>query len=473
MATKIYRNESGAYVAVNTALRRPLRLAGDKAEQIVKKIKNKDVSGLDDNLLEILQEYQLLPGKSSKIEEDAPWANSLDFPLEEVTLYLLLTYSCNGDCIYCFEKTNNDLSLNVKALKLKHAIDAIQKSAKIAKKVRVVFFGGEPLLQPDLLVKILESIPKNENITYSVTTNLTYLPESIISAASEYNVGFLTSIDGPSGIHELQRPLRAKRPYFYDVIDNIKKLNRAGVVVDVRTTVTGINLPYVMELVSFLREELKLTRINLPPLSIFKSDGELVDLKMLPDPALYIKTLYDLITTKRILPTNLHPVDSMARNFLTGYQVKAPCGMAKGHVIELDPDGFLWPCSYMLGDKSYCLGHIDDENVLSRNWVRGNYQKLYPISCTASFEHCVGCELQKFCGGGCAIPWMRCEKLKGKKKQQALSYSKAIYCGIAKISFEIMSKYFTEEAYKGNIGVASKKLNLLPGSENALSVATV
>jgi len=91
-----------------------------------------------ENLKDIIEE-----GFSSRGDEvESLMAYALNKNVLEPTL--LLTYNCNFDCIYCFQRgfrSNSSVSEEV----VRGFINYVRKNER-GRKVRVTYFGGEPLL---------------------------------------------------------------------------------------------------------------------------------------------------------------------------------------------------------------------------------------------------------------------------------------------------------------------------------------
>lgn len=72
------------------------------------------------------------------------------------------------------------------------------------------FFGGEPLLEWDLMLWTMQQARRRaagagQSFTFSVTTNGTLLTEEMADALAENRCGVLLSIDGPPDLHDRMR----------------------------------------------------------------------------------------------------------------------------------------------------------------------------------------------------------------------------------------------------------------------------
>jgi uncharacterized protein len=79
------------------------------------------------------------------------------------------------------------------------------------KDIAVYFMGGEPLLQFELLKKLIpfgirRAKEHGKRLHFSVTTNCTLVDDSIIDFFKQWNVGFHTSIDGIPAVQNYNRP---------------------------------------------------------------------------------------------------------------------------------------------------------------------------------------------------------------------------------------------------------------------------
>ncbi|MBP5222135.1 MAG: radical SAM protein, partial [Lachnospiraceae bacterium] len=94
-------------------------------------------------------------------------------------LTLVLTYNCNLACDYCF--CGRKRKENMSAEKAKEAIDFFMKNAE--ENANIVFFGGEPLLQADLIREVIRYCRERygERTTFSITTNGTLLTKENVA----------------------------------------------------------------------------------------------------------------------------------------------------------------------------------------------------------------------------------------------------------------------------------------------------
>lgn len=87
-----------------------------------------------------------------------------------------------------------------------------------SKDLTVEFQGGEPLLAFNRIKQIVELIAqRNETekrrITFTITSTLHHLTNEILSFFKDYNFHISTSLDGPSELHNANRPLPTRNSH--------------------------------------------------------------------------------------------------------------------------------------------------------------------------------------------------------------------------------------------------------------------
>lgn len=147
-------------------------------------------------------------------------------------IILELTEACNMRCIYCIYNENYEQNRNFSAKKMSKttafkAIDYLIENGD-KKEISVTFYGGEPLIEFNLLREIIEYSKKvlsGRKINYSFTTNLTLLTKDMADYFSTVdNLTILCSIDGPKDIHDKYRIYADGSGTFDDVYKNFEIL---------------------------------------------------------------------------------------------------------------------------------------------------------------------------------------------------------------------------------------------------------
>ena len=167
-----------------------------------------------------------------------PQADDVDYHLMNKinSITLQLTQRCNFRCTYCIYSENSSPlqrahSDGVMSFHLaKKAVDFLFSHSRDINKVNIGFYGGEPLLEFDLIKKIVEYIETNyygKEVNYSITTNGSLLTDATVAFMEKHSIYPMISFDGPKNIHDKYRHFAKNGQGTYDAImkclEHIKK----------------------------------------------------------------------------------------------------------------------------------------------------------------------------------------------------------------------------------------------------------
>lgn len=147
---------------------------------------------------------------------------------------LQITQQCNLRCKYCpysggYENrlhTNKKMSFET----AKKGIDFLFNHSSNSKRVAIGFYGGEPLLEFDLVKDCIEyskEKAEGKELLYTLTTNGTLIDSSVIKYLSSNHVSLLISLDGPKNVHDKNRRFAHGGGGSFDtVIKNLENVKR-------------------------------------------------------------------------------------------------------------------------------------------------------------------------------------------------------------------------------------------------------
>ncbi|MCL2062459.1 MAG: radical SAM protein [Firmicutes bacterium] len=124
------------------------------------------------------------------------------------SIVLHLTERCNMRCKYCFMTHGTQ---NMSAATAEAAVDYLLENC--GKYAKVTFFGGEPLLEFDLIRHITDYIHKKTSrlVKLDITTNGTLLTDEFFEYAHQNNIQISLSYDGllndANRVNEEKKPL--------------------------------------------------------------------------------------------------------------------------------------------------------------------------------------------------------------------------------------------------------------------------
>lgn len=146
-------------------------------------------------------------------------------------LILEVTGICNLRCGYCIynDGYEGNRNFNTKIMSREIAFKGIDYLAEHGgEEVAVTFYGGEPLLQFELVKECIEYAKETisgKKLSYSLTSNLTLMTEERAAYFSSVdNMSIVCSIDGPEEIHDSYRKYPNGQGSFEHALKGLKNI---------------------------------------------------------------------------------------------------------------------------------------------------------------------------------------------------------------------------------------------------------
>ncbi len=303
--------------------------------------------------------------------------------------YLFLTDRCNISCSYCSAGrvvSRKDGRLFPKE-RFPELVEFIKRNRKYQKNGSgediVIFFGGEPLLEWQLIEEFFKSA-EGLDVRYGLYTNGLLLKSVPVDVLNSLDVLFV-SFDGDKNSHEKHRG----RGTYDRIIDNLKELRGR-----LRCTVLGrITVEEETDLFSSVT--------NILGTFVDAVYWQIVNKPRFNDPQgfirryregaerlfrMWIERLGEGQTLKII------PIQAIVASLLFGYNgdVSFRCGAGSVH-RTIDVDGNIYWCDEYVGDERGRIGHITDSVPPLDVFVHH----------TALFEDCKDCDVAPICLGRC------------------------------------------------------------------------
>lgn len=325
----------------------------------------------------------------------------LDF-IKAICLHIC--HDCNLNCDYCFAgggkyNTPNDyMTFDIG----KKAIDFLIESSGSIKNIEVDFFGGEPLMNFDVVKSITEygkekAKISNKNIFFTITTNCLLLNKEKAKYLNETMDNIVLSIDGRKSTHSSVRHSLNNKDIFNTVLDNAKYFAkiRNGKKYYVRGTFTRNNLDFSKD-VNFLRKQ-GFSQISLEPVVLPNEHSLSIKEEHLDK----IFKEYDILAKSYIADRQqgdwynfFHFMLDLSHGPCLSKRLTG-CG-AGVEYLAISPSGDIYPCHQFVGKKDYIIGNLF--NGIQNNNVR----KLFAKNTVLIKNQCKSCPAKYFCGGGCA-----------------------------------------------------------------------
>lgn len=159
--------------------------------------------------------------------------NEVSNSKDELNIMLLLTQRCNCKCIYCYEEGSimdgTDLE-NIDDIYY-FLLEYVKEYGY--KKINIVFYGGEPLLNKKKIDILSEKLFKKygNNYCFDIVTNGTLIELNDILLWKEYGLRRVKiTVDGDEESHNCRRPLKNGANAYQIILD---KMERISSIVDV------------------------------------------------------------------------------------------------------------------------------------------------------------------------------------------------------------------------------------------------
>ena len=149
-------------------------------------------------------------------------------------LCLHIAHTCNLNCSYCFAsqgKYHGERAIMSYEVG-KRALDFLIENSGTRRNLEVDFFGGEPLLNFDVVKQLVEyarSIEKEKgkNFRFTLTTNGVLIDDDVIDFANKEMSNVVLSLDGRKEIHDRFRVDYAGNGSFDKIVPKFQKLVEA------------------------------------------------------------------------------------------------------------------------------------------------------------------------------------------------------------------------------------------------------
>lgn len=348
-------------------------------------------------------------------------------------LCLHVSHACNLVCEYCFAGQGRYhgksalMSFDVG----KRALDFLIENSGSRRNLEVDFFGGEPLLNFDVvkrLVAYARSVEKehNKNFRFTLTTNGMLIDDEVIDFCNREMSNVVLSLDGRREIHDRYR-VDAKGNGSYDVIvPKFRRLveARGDKSYYMRGTFTHANPDFLKDINVML--DLGFNELSMEPVvcapdspSALTEEDKPVIFKQYEDLAkLLIKR------RKEGKPFTFYHYMIDLEGGPCIYKRISGCGSGTEY-MAVTPQGDLYPCHQFVGDERFRLGDI--WNGVANTKIQREFEDCNVYA----REECKTCWARLYCSGGCAAnAYHATGSVKGVYKYGCELFKKRIECAI-------------------------------------------
>jgi len=268
-----------------------------------------------------------------------------------------------------------------------------------AKSINIYLFGGEPLLNMDVGLYILEEIKSFCEVNsllfnISIVTNGTLLDKDMIEKLQNFNCTVQITLDGVREVHNKRRMYSNGEGSFEVVLNALRELNKnVNIKTIIRVNIDRTNINSTYDLLDFIGKNGEMLTNCTVNFGIVRTQGAACSgysSKCISDNEIG-NVLYELWTyaEKQGFQHGIKP----QRKFLY-------CGMYCENAFIIAPNLDVYKCVDHTGVSEHLMGRIDEMgNYVDQTSAFYEWMTVDPLK----NDTCKKCVYLPTCGGGCGV----------------------------------------------------------------------
>ncbi len=345
-------------------------------------------------------------GKLFTPDTFAPIADTLKRKTTGVVkaLCLHIAHTCNLNCAYCFagqgeyQGERGLMSYEVG----KRALDFLIENSKGRRNLEVDFFGGEPLMNFDVVKRLVAYAREREkecgkNFRFTLTTNGVLIDDDVIEFSNREMSNVVLSLDGRKEIHDRYRVDYAGKGSWDRIVPKFQKLveARGNKNYYMRGTFTHANPDFLKDIEVML--DLGFTELSMEPVVCAPDARSALTAEDLP----IVLEQYEKLAEKMLMahragkPFTFYHYMIDLKGGPCIYKRVSGCGSGTEY-MAVTPSGELYPCHQFVGEERFKLGDV--WQGVTNTEIREEF-----AACNVySRPECRDCWAKLYCAGGCA-----------------------------------------------------------------------
>lgn len=319
---------------------------------------------------------------------------------------IMVSQDCNMACSYCYGGSSG--SYNHKGFMSKEMAEKcfryLLSMGGGREFQKVVFFGGEPLLNMDVIRHIILTWEKikhlyhGREVYFALTTNGLLLTPEIVEFFRDYHVGVSVSLDGPKEIHDANRVLCDGQASFDKVMKGIELLRKYNMPTSIRATVTKNS--DLNKLHNFFEEQKfdvnAIAVVDYPmknPQREYQMDLNAYRDFMKKEREIINEGCEDILSGKKDSSKAKQMSMSFHRSRSSRGDFPFLCG-AGIWLVTFGLDGYIYPCNRLVGHEKFRIGDV--EHGFDQNKMAQILTEFLNVS-----KNCGSCWAASRCKGRC------------------------------------------------------------------------
>ncbi len=319
---------------------------------------------------------------------------------------LHMAHDCNLKCKYCFASQGDFngpkglMSFEVG----KRSLDYLIANSGNRKNLEVDFFGGEPLLNFEVVKQLVEygneqAAKHNKLFRFTITTNGVLLDDEKIKYINDTMHNVVLSLDGRKEVNDNMRPTLNDKGSYDVIVPKFQKLIKErdkDKFYYIRGTFTRHNMDFGKDVLHFRDLGFELTSME----PVVDHNENIYALRE-EDVAL-VNNEYESFA-KDYLEIRKQDKDFKFFHFMIDLSggpcaIKRISGCGAGlEYLAITPDGDIYPCHQFVGNEDFKMGSLFDEQISFPKEIVGKFH-----GCNVETkEDCKVCWAKFYCSGGC------------------------------------------------------------------------
>ena len=384
--------------------------AGASVEDIVAKMLEKYAADPEINEQEIrecISDVEELKAAGQLFAADCYESHACDLKNKSravKALCLHVAHTCNLSCEYCFAaqgKYHGDRALMSFEVG-KRALDFLIENSENQKNLEVDFFGGEPLMNWEVVKQLVAYGRSREEETgkhfrFTLTTNGVLVDDEVIEFSNQEMNNVVMSLDGRREVHDALRKTVTGRGSYDEIVPKFQKFAklRGEREYYIRGTYTNRNVEFTKDI--FHMADLGFDKLSMEPVVCPPDDPYALSDKDMP----VLLEQYEILAKEMLRrekegkPITFYHYMIDLEHGPCVYKRISGCGSGTEY-MAVTPWGDLYPCHQFVGEEKFRLGNIWDG--VDNDAVREEFKR-----CNAyARPDCQDCWAKLYCSGGCA-----------------------------------------------------------------------
>lgn len=321
-------------------------------------------------------------------------------------IYFILTENCNFRCKYCFIK-NQETVYNSGNMSPEVALRGLDLFCRLIAEdpkqfeleKTIVFYGGEPLLNWDILKVLLlriENYIKSgklpQKTTLNMVTNGSLLTDEIVRVLKTNNVQVSISIDGDAFATNSSRVYADGRPVYQDIKRGFLICKKNGMDVGASCTLSEETISDFNTTIKVLLDECEVTSLGF---NLMIAGEDRLNPGYNERAAKFIIDAFKVFRERGVYEDRIM---RKATAFIENKVWPFDCGATGGNQIVVAPDGDIGICHGFVAQKTYFPTNVYNNFFDIR---KDPFFKEWSMRSPLNMSECQNCPALGICGGGC------------------------------------------------------------------------